>query len=337
MATTLAIAGAGSLGQSFAGLLASSGRAVALLASPRTAAQLLKAGRIVLQGVVEREVVAGPPPARPGMVAVTDDLRELPERSGLIFMAKGHQLPELIGSVRDAWPRAGDDESWVAGVQNGIVKDDLLMDAFGRGRVVGAVTILGAQRTPDGPVTVTSLGATYLGEFPRGTSARVRDAVEQLRAAGIPADASEDIRSVLWSKMCNATGVFGVSVLTRASAGGLGRSPHLVRAYLSLVRETADVARAEGAGLGDYAGFPIKTYVERPEEEVLATFAERARLSGPRGGPESLPSMTQDLLAGRPMEVEAIFGDVVERAMRHGVLAPCLTLVRDLLRGINPG
>src|SRR5579859_6017972 len=147
MAGTLSIAGAGSLGQSFACLLASSGRQVTLLASARTAARLRGAGRLVLQGVVERSVPVGRPPGEPGAIAVTDDPRELPERGGLIFMAKGHQLPDLIGAVRASWPGTGDAESWVAGVQNGIVKDDLLSDAFGRERVVGAVTILGAQRT----------------------------------------------------------------------------------------------------------------------------------------------------------------------------------------------
>ena len=46
-------------------------------------------------------------------------------------------------------------------------------------------------------------------------------------------------------------------------------------------------------------------------------------------------SMTQDLLAGRPMEIEEVFGDVVAKAERLGVEVPRITLVSDLLRGLN--
>ncbi len=45
--------------------------------------------------------------------------------------------------------------------------------------------------------------------------------------------------------------------------------------------------------------------------------------------------MTQDLLAGRRLEVDAVFGDLVERADRVGVEVPRLRLVRDLLRGTS--
>jgi 2-dehydropantoate 2-reductase len=226
----------------------------------------------------------------------------------------------------------------VAGVQNGLAKDDLLVAAFGRERVVGAVTILGAQRVTNGQVAVASLGATYLGELGGGVSERVVRAVEALRAGGIPTEAVEDIQSVLWSKACNAAGVFGVSVLTRSSAPRLFRTPDLLRAYIGLVRETAITAAAYGVQVGDYVGFPIRSYVRQSDEELVATVARRGVLATSRtGGVESLPSMTQDLLAGRAIEVDEVFGDLVERAERAGQCVPRLRLVRDLLRGIDPG
>jgi ketopantoate reductase len=47
--------------------------------------------------------------------------------------------------------------------------------------------------------------------------------------------------------------------------------------------------------------------------------------------------MTQDFLANRPIEVDEIFADIVARAERAGVAVPRMALVRDLLRGIDPG
>ena len=89
---------------------------------------------------------------------------------------------------------------------------------------------------------------------------------------------------------------------------------------------------AYGVEVGDYPNFPpIYTYTVTPDEETLAKIVKPGPL--PRGG--SLPSMTQDVLAGRPIEVDQVFGDLVERAERAGVDVPRLTLVRDIMRGID--
>ncbi len=335
----LAFVGAGSLGQSFAGLLAANGQEVTLLATPGTADRLLSAGRIALRGVLSQDVPVAAAPAPKGVVGVTANPADLPRDTGLIFATKGHQLPEAISAVRAVWPAADDASSWVAGIQNGIVKDDLLAAAFGEERRVGAVTILGGQREPDGSVAVTSRGATYLGEMAGCSSPRVAAAVELLKAAGIPTEEAPDIRSVVWSKECNAVGIFGVCVLVRSGAPGLMSNPNLMRAYRALIHEVAAVAAAYDVRIGDYVGFPIRTYLDQSEEEMLGAARARAAQIGTvatRGSP-SLPSMVQDLLAGRPMEVDQIFADIVERADRVGVPVPRIEFVRDVIRGIDPG
>ncbi|MDQ6601095.1 MAG: hypothetical protein M3Z19_00050 [Chloroflexota bacterium] len=326
-----AFVGAGALGQSFAGLLAKNGQAVTLLATPRTVASLRAAGHIRLTGVVDAEIPVAPAPAPPGSVGITADPADLPAGVGLIFLTKGHDLAEAIATVRAAWPRPGDDAAWVAGLQNGLAKDDMLAAAFGAERVVPGATILGGGRGADGVVTVTALGMTYLGEMAGGSSPRVDEAIGALTAAGIPAQAPASIQSVLWSKACNAAGVFGVSVLARASGPQLTSDPSMMRAYLALVRETAITGAAYGVEVGNYPNFPpIHTYAVTPAEETLTQITPGPL---PRGG--SLPSMTQDLLAGRPIEVEQVFGDLVARAERAGVAVPHLTFVRDIMRGID--
>jgi 2-dehydropantoate 2-reductase len=329
----LAFVGAGALGQAFAGLLAASGRAVTLLATPRTAAQLLDAGQIRLRGGVELDAPVAPAPASAGVVGMTADPAHLPAHAGAIFATKGQDLPGAIAAVRAAWPGRDDRQSWVAGVQNGVVKDDLLAAAFGVERVVGGATILAGQRHPDGTVTVATRGMTYLGEFDGRSPSRAAAAVATLQAAGIPAIEPGDIRSVLWSKACNAAGVFGVSALTRTPAAAIFQVRELLLAYLGLIRETAAIGAAEGGLVGDYPGFPpIKTYVERADEETIAELVPPLGTPLNRGG--SWPSMTQDLLAGRPFEAEAIFGDFVARGERAGLAVPRLRLVRDLLCGL---
>jgi 2-dehydropantoate 2-reductase len=322
----IAIVGAGALGQAFAAHLAAAGNPVVLVGTPRSAAALQEVGGIRLRGASNLDVAVAPPPGRPGAVTLTSDARGVPPNSGVVFTTKAHQLAEACAAVA-----SGGAVEWVAGVQNGLVKDDILRAAFGSERVLGMATIYAGGRRPSGEVAVSSLGRTYIGELDGSTSERATGVAALLCAVGIPTEAEHDICSVTWSKACNAAGVFGVSVLTRTTGGELLTDPDLLRAYLSLVRETAAIAAANGVALGDFFGFPIRTFVERTDDESVA-----ARGAIPPGGvPRQFPSMTQDLLAGRSLEAEDIFGDLVDRAERADLDVPRLRLVRDLCRGLE--
>jgi ketopantoate reductase len=112
-------------------------------------------------------------------------------------------------------------------------------------------------------------------------------------------------------------------------------TPTLVRAFLSLVRETADLARAYGVRVEDYPGFPIRTYVDRDDDTTIAILGEHVGSLRASGAAENFPSMVQDALAGRPLEVEGVFGDLVDRAARLGHPIPLVAYVCDVLRGIN--
>ena len=332
------IIGAGSIGQTFAACLARSGAAVTLFATPRTAEQLLSAGAVRLYSAVEHDCPVTAGVGRAGVVGVTTDAAQLPDGAGAIFTPKGNHLPGAIAQVRAAWPRANDTTAWVCGIQNGIVKDDLLTAAFGAERVVGAVTIAGAERQPDGRVAVRNLDTTYLGELSGGTSERVTRAADALNRAGLVTRAVEDIKTVLWSKMCNTAGFFAATCLGRIPNAELGRHPELVRMYLGIVRETAAIAAALGIRVEDYPRFPVRTYLDRSDEENVTKFREAAETAtNVSFVPDQKSSMLQDLLAGRAMEVDAIYGDLVERAARLGVPAPKVTEARDALCAIDPG
>ena len=193
----LAFVGAGALGQAFAGFLAASGQPVAILVTESRAAQLYRDQYVRLYGVRELAIPIAAAPAPAGTIGITTDPAQLPDVEGLIFTTKAHQLPDAIATVRRAWKTSGDRIRWVAGAQNGLAKDTMLIEAFGPERSVGMVTILSGQSDPDGRINVRSVGMTYLGEFAGGGSARVGAAVAALNQAGIPATAAADIQSVL--------------------------------------------------------------------------------------------------------------------------------------------
>jgi 2-dehydropantoate 2-reductase len=261
-------------------------------------------------------------------VPVTECLEDLGEPDLLLLCTKALGTRDLLGRLR-AVPAAA-----VASLQNGILKDRLLADAFGPERVLGAATLLSAQRHDDGSVAWTSRGNTYFGEPDGGVSARLRAVVEAWEEAGLPARAVADIGALEWSKTAMVAGSFVVAALSRLPMYQVFADPDLCDVFLALVRETAALAAAHGVQVDDYAGLPVRSYVALPREEALALLARAS--ASLAGAPIPLrTSMQQDLLAGRPMEVEEVFGYLVEDAGRLDVAVPLVTAAYHLLRSLD--
>jgi ketopantoate reductase len=166
--------GAGGLGQSFAALLARNGEAVTLLATRRTELRLREAHAIRLYGAVGAEVSLE-------KFRLVSDPSALPPNAGVIFTTKGTDLAQAVESVRSV---ADEQIAWTAGIQNGVLKDDLLTAASGDERVIGAATIFGATRQADDTIRVSGRGRTYLGEHDGRMTDRVRDAAESWQIFG---------------------------------------------------------------------------------------------------------------------------------------------------------
>jgi len=329
--------GAGSLGQTLAALLAEDGNPVTLLSTSNSTARLIRAGSIRLRGLVSTDVSVAPPPPPAGGVAVTDDPADLPPEGGLLFATKAHHLAAAAKAIRGLWPSEGNDAAWVAGVQNGLLKDDILAEAFGAQRVIGAATTTSAERKENGEILFTNPGITYLGDFDSPASARTHTVARVLSGASLPAEAADNIRSVLWSKMCNAAGIFGVSLLIRTAGPRLLATEGRARAYLALIKETATVGRAFGIETADLTRFPpIRTFVDQPLQDSVEGLLKQAA-STPEGGLVTYPSMLQDLLAGRSLEADEVFGDLVRRARSADVMVPRLELVAHLISGLDSG
>jgi 2-dehydropantoate 2-reductase len=347
---TFVLVGAGALGRAFATLLAASGHRVVLAGRGAAVARLLESGRIRVHGVVESSapVRAGPVRAEPaqagasgtglpepGVVTVAAMGDELPRGAAVLFTTKAHQLAAAARAAARSWPHSGDPEAWTAGLQNGVLTGDQLSEAFGPKRVVGASTVLGARRADDGTV-VTSLGRTYFGELGGGSSDRVTAVVRAFGEAGLPCEAAADIDGVLWAKMCNAVGVFGVSALTGLPTSQIMATPALVRAYRALIGEAALVASATGVSIADHPDLPMRTYLDLSPDDLAKRLTAGRRAPDP-SAPQNFSSMAQDLAAGRPTEYEQIFGDLLRRARLLGVQIPRVGLVYDLVAGLDAG
>lgn len=198
-------------------------------------------------------------------------------------------------------------------IQNGIGIDEPVAAAFPGNEVIGAVAFIAVSRPGPGRILHADYGRLVLGRFPAGTSTRVQKLAELFQAAGVPCEVTDDIVAARWRKLVWNAPFNPMSVL-----GGSVDTGTMVE-----MRESADLARAtmeEVLRIAAASG-------HRLAPEVIERNFEGTRAMKP-----IKTSMLADFEAGRPMEVEAIVGNALRTAGRHGVQAPHLETLYTLLK-----
>lgn len=198
----------------------------------------------------------------------------------------------------------------------GIDPQGLLWRHVTPARSIGCVALSSNVVESPGVVRHNRGNVWQLGEPGGGASERVMRAVALWRRAGLQAEGVSDIREEVWKKLLLNVPSHALSSLTRLSSDRVHADPGLVRIVRQLVEEVSAVARADGYPLGNESS-----------EAILARLKPTA--------PGVRSSMLQDVLAGRPLEVEAVFGEVHRIALRHGVAVPHLEMAMSLLRGLD--
>lgn len=119
--------------------------------------------------------------------------------------------------------------------------------------------------------------------------------------------------TAMWHKWVFITTFGAVTSLMRGTVGEVYDAPGGSGLGPAVLDEAAAVAAA--------AGHPV------PEAERAATLAVVSASGSPM-----VPSLYRDLTAGRPTEVEHLFGDLTARARDFGVATPLLDLATLHLR-----
>jgi 2-dehydropantoate 2-reductase len=181
-------------------------------------------------------------------------------------------------------------------------------------RALGCVVHCPNDLVEPGVIVHTGVNHFILGEPDNSSSPRLTAAADMLRRANIDTRLSTDIRRDIWQKLAlNASGNT-LSALTQIDLGGLGTDPGLCELSMKVMREALEVAAAQGWDL-------------RADMDV----EKLAR----RGKPGQRPSMLQDVLQKRPMEVEALLGQIQAFARELTISTPNVDVILPLLRGLD--
>lgn len=316
----IAVYGAGAIGCLLAARLAQAGCNVTLIARGQTLAALRQNG-VSLSATGTTGTYA---------VRATDDPAQVGPVDYVFLTVKQHALDEIGEQLEPLLREGGTVVPAVNGIPwwflpslntplgtsplrsvdaHGILKRAVPLD-----RVLGAVVYIAAHSEAPGVVVQSARNNLVIGELNGTTSARATELAGLLRAGGLQCDISTTIHEAVWLKAVGNATFNPLSVLANANMAALVEDPYLSKLARAMLEEYLT--------LGQALGLPISMTAD--QRMTIAASAGAAKTS-----------MLQDALKGRPLEIDALIGSMVEIAEKLGISMPYTDSVWGLIRHRN--
>ncbi|BCJ41752.1 2-dehydropantoate 2-reductase [Actinoplanes ianthinogenes] len=284
------VAGAGATGGYFGGRLAQAGRDVTFLVREGRQARLAERGLRIVSPSGETKLT-------PRTINTLDDAYDL-----VLIAVKSYALDAVIASLA---PAVGE-RTVIVPLLNGMRHLDTLTGAFGPEHVWGGLCMIHGTLNEHGDVVqMSDLHRLVFGPLGDAADDRVDAVAAALGDAGFDSRPSPHIRAEMWEKWVLLATLGAATTLLRGPIGAINAAPGGPAFHRALTAEAIAVATA--------AGFP-------PRPQAVAVLGETMTSTEPRTS-----SMYRDLVAGLPVEADAIVGDLVAEATRHGVATPLLS------------
>lgn len=201
-------------------------------------------------------------------------------------------------------------------IQNGVDIEAEIASAFPENEILSGLAVVGVGRSAPGMVNHQTMGQLNLGRYPNGSSLAAERLAGLLNGAGFGCKVTENVVSARWQKA-----VWNATFNPISIAGGMLDTAVM----LGTPESTAFIRRAmeEVCAVAAAAGHPM-------HPKVIEQFISSTKVI-----PPYFTSMALDYKYGRPMEVEAILGNTVRAARKHGVSTPILETLYALTKMIE--
>jgi len=173
-------------------------------------------------------------------------------------------------------------------------------------RAIGCVVYAGTELEAPGVVRHLEGTRFTIGEPSRTMSDRCRQFSEAMIEGGLKCPIEQDVRDEIWVKLMGNVAFNPLSALTRATMEEICRHDEARQLVATMMAETLEIAESVGA---------------HPQISI------QKRLRGAEKVGAHKTSTLQDLEAGKPLELAAIIGAVVELADLTGIDAPALRAI----------
>jgi 2-dehydropantoate 2-reductase len=296
----IAVIGAGGLGGYFGARLALGGRADVHFVARGAHLAAMRAQGLRIQGPVPLHLPAP---------SVTDDPRTIGPVDVVMLCVKLWDTAAAVEQARSLMGPA----SAIVSFQNGVTKDEPLIEAFGAARVMGGVGYIAATIETPGTIRQTGpMQRLVFGELDRSRSPRAQALLDACVAGGVNAELSTDILREIWQKFVFLAGLSGSTATMRRTIGPIRENPRTRAFLLDVMREVVAVGRACG--------------VDLPADQAEAGLARADDVS-----PQMTSSLHHDLERGNRLEVRWLAGAVVRLGERHGVPTPLNRAIAAIL------
>jgi len=205
------------------------------------------------------------------------------------------------------------DDTWVLTLQNGLGNIEAIEALVPRSRIIVGTTTCPSDLLGPGRVRSLGQGHTRIFTADECASSGLERICQALQQAGLQCELAPNIFAMLWEKLAFNAAVNSLTAATGLSMGGLGATAEGRELASTIAKEVVAVANRKG--------------VAAQESVVLDTL-----ITTMRDHAGHLPSMLQDLRAGRKTEVEAINGAVVREAQALGMSVPTTETLYRLVR-----
>ena len=207
-------------------------------------------------------------------------------------------------------------ETAIVLLQNGVEIEDPVAQAYPDNEIISGLAFICATRTSPGQIDHTDFGRVVIGRYPAGKSIKAEELARLFNEAGLKCEVTEDAvtarwRKLVWNAPFNPISVLGGGADTKT----MMENPESLELARKVMEEVYLIAAA--------AGHPL------PSDIV------QENIDGTRAMAPYKSSMLVDFEAARPMEVEAILGNALRAAKRHGVSAPHMESLYGLLKLVD--
>ena len=230
----------------------------------------------------------------------------------VIVALKATSNPDLV----DLIPPLLHERTILLTLQNGLGNEEFLAEHFGAQRVLGALCFIAVDRHSKTEVERYAYGHIVLGEFKGNSQSRTREVAAELTRANVHCALTDDLARERWRKLIWNVPFNGLSIL----AGGIDTAAivgdkNLRELTIALMTEVIAAANQCGHAL------PRDAWHEHiKRSETMAGYK---------------PSTLQDWETGKPLEIEAIWGEPVRRAAASGGKMPLTEMIYVLLNTMD--
>jgi len=200
-------------------------------------------------------------------------------------------------------------------LQNGLGVEEDLAARLPEAEIAGGLAFICSQKSGPGYIRHLDYGKIDIGSYNVKNTAVLNQAINDFRAAGIPAEPAEDLLFARWRKLVWNVPFNGLTVVMNTTTDRLVSHDSTLRLAREIMLEVIHGANRCGVGL---------------RESLAQKMIDSTRAMIPYA-----PSMKLDYDNRRPMEIEYIYSRPVETAARAGFDMPKVAMLESQLRFIG--